>query len=969
MMSQEFLATVLPSAGNFCAVELSTAKKEHVFTKTVEEAYDAAMAFNEKGLDAYFALATFGAAKERVAKNALKIKSLFLDIDCNGVKGDKEYASKAEGAAALDAFLLETSLADLGNPWIVSSGGGLHVYWPFNEEVDIDVWKPVAENLKRLCKKHGFKIDHSVTADASRILRVPDTNNYKKDKPRRVKIMVKANPDSFDFDELAAALRSNLGEEAITAPVPSMNLPGTRPTAPAEKSANTVKLVENSVSFFRNIEAATAAGVGCGQLAYYKEHATEDGMEPLWFALISLAKKCEDGYERAKALGDMHPYDADRLNSKWNHTKGPTPCIKFDSINPSVCDKCPHLGKITNPLHFSREIKTNTEAVELVLTKEISEDVVEQITLVKPVPPKGFSYGDKGGVFVSKVIEDSDGTKAPTQVMVLSYDLFVVDILHSENEHLVHMVALRGGAPVDIIFPQKAIISKDETLKHLASQNIVAAFGAGNDKNLFDYVRACVEYSSANRSTVEVPTSYGWQPDKSLVYANHIYYPNGTKRFVPMPGLANINNFCGQKGTIEEWRRIIDMVVARKFWDILTMGLVGPASLLMEFTGFSGMTYHMGSTESGTGKSLAQLIAASFFAHPIKYRVTQSTSAVAIQQRSGMLRNFAVITDEVTSKSRKDFEWLPEYLLDKSQGKGKDRMESGANKERVNTTEWNNMDLLSSNTHVLDYLSGARSHSSQAEILRILELKLTETLELDDDEVSCIETVKTNYGISGDKLVRWLVQNRETAIQVLKQSHAALKKEFKSTNDERYWSAGNSCILAIAILLGKNHADIVDLPIQPIIESLRKLVINGRTALRGSKRSAEDVLNAYTRENYGKFIVIKIIDGVHEATLGGDGTIDQSLTRTMIAGRVEHGVTLNHIDYYIEESQLKHHCSAMSYGYSDLVDKLKTMPHYKISFKKKNMLAKTRGPEMRMNVICISCPIHEQDGAEDGAES
>lgn len=965
MMSQEFLATVLPSAGNFCAVELSTAKKEHVFTKTVEEAYDAAMAFNEKGLDAYFALATFGAAKERVAKNALKIKSLFLDIDCNGIKGDKEYATKAEGAAALDAFLLETSLADLGNPWIVSSGGGLHVYWPFTEDVDIDVWKPVAENLKRLCKKHGFKIDHSVTADASRILRVPDTNNYKKEKPRRVKIMVEATPQSFDFEELAAVLRTNLGEDAPDLTVPSLSLPGTRPTAPAEKSANTVKLVENSVSFFRNIEEATAAGTGCGQLAYYKDHATEDGMEPLWFALISLAKKCEDGYERAKALGDMHPYDADRLNSKWNHTKGPTPCIKFDSINPSVCDKCPHLGKITNPLHFSREIKTNTEAAELVLTKEISEDVVEQITLVKPVPPKGFSYGDKGGVFVSKVVEDSDGTKAPTQVMVLSYDLFVVDILHSENEHLVHMVAIRGLGPVDIIFPQKAIISKDETLKHLASQNIVAAFGSGNDKNLFEYVRACVEYASANRSTVEVPTSYGWQPDKSLVYANHIYYPNGTKRFVPMPGLANINNFCGQKGTMEEWRRVIDMVVARKFWDILTMGLVGPASLLMEFTGFSGMTYHMGSTESGTGKSLAQLIAASFFAHPIKYRVTQSTSAVAIQQRSGMLRNFAVITDEVTSKSRKDFEWLPEYLLDKSQGKGKDRMESGANKERVNTTEWNNMDLLSSNTHVLDYLSGARSHSSQAEILRILELKLTETLELDDDEVSCIETVKTNYGVAGDKLVRWLVQNRETSIQVLKQSHAALKKEFKSTNDERYWSAGNSCILAIAILLGKNYADIIDIPIQPIIESLRKLVINGRTALRGSKRSAEDVLNAYTRDNYGKFIVIKLIDGVHQATLGGDGAVDQSLTRTMIAGRVEHGVTLNHIDYYIEESQLKHHCSAMSYGYSDLIDHLKAMPHYKISFKKKNMLAKTRGPEMRMNVICLSCPIHEQDGTED----
>ena len=55
------------------------------------------------------------------------------------------------------------------------------------------------------------------------------------------------------------------------------------------------------------------------------------------------------------------------------------------------------------------------------------------------------------------------------------------------------------------------------------------------------------------------------------------------------------------------------------------------------------------------------------------------------------------------------------------------------------------MDLLSSNTHVLDYLSGARMHSSQAEILRILELQLTETLVLDDTEVSYIELLKTNY--------------------------------------------------------------------------------------------------------------------------------------------------------------------------------------------------------------------------------
>jgi hypothetical protein len=54
----------------------------------------------------------------------------------------------------------------------------------------------------------------------------------------------------------------------------------------------------------------------------------------------------------------------------------------------------------------------------------------------------------------------------------------------------------------------------------------------------------------------------------------------------------------------------------------------------------------------------------------------------------------------------------------------------------------------------------------------------------------------------------------------------------------------------------------------------------------------------------------------------------------------------------------------MSFGYSDLVDQLIKMAHYKIKFMKKNMMAKTKGPEMRMNVICISCPVELTTGAE-----
>ena len=53
MKSQEFLATVLPSSGKYCAVELSTAKKEHVFVSSIDELYNAAMAFDKKGYNTF----------------------------------------------------------------------------------------------------------------------------------------------------------------------------------------------------------------------------------------------------------------------------------------------------------------------------------------------------------------------------------------------------------------------------------------------------------------------------------------------------------------------------------------------------------------------------------------------------------------------------------------------------------------------------------------------------------------------------------------------------------------------------------------------------------------------------------------------------------------------------------------------------------------------------------------------------
>jgi len=946
MTSQEFLATVLPSSGKYCACELSTDYKKHVFVDSIDELYNNAVDFSGQGLNAFYALATFKEDGKRLAENVSKIKSLFLDIDCG--KG-KDYPTKTEAANALDSFLSTTGLASLGTPWIVSSGGGLHVYWAFTEEVDVDVWKPVAENLKRLCKKEGFKIDSMVTGDAARVLRVPDTNNYKQEKPRKVKIMVESSPKTFDFAVIEALLKEKMSGSAYEL----LNIPGKRPKlAP---NANSVKLMENSITFFKTIEPK------CAQIQYYKDHATEDGMEPLWRSILSIAKSCEDGQEAGLALSAMHPYDTDRHNQKWHAIKGPYSCYKIDETNPGVCEKCPHFTKITNPLALGREIKVDNEPKEIVI--EAPEDTPdrEQKTVTRPTPPKGFSYGSNGGIFMDKLMDDEDGKKTRKQIMLLPYDLFAVDILNSNGDHLVHMVAFRPEGPIDILLPQKAVVSKDETVKGLANQNIIAAYGSGNDKNLFEYVRGCVEFVSANKRAVKVPNSCGWQPDKTFVYNSRVFASDGSEVYVPTPALDNINLSTIPVGSLDNWRKVFSMLVAKQEWQVLAMALVGPASILMDFTGFNGCVYHLGSSESGMGKSLALELAASFFGHPEQYRVTQSTSIVASQQRQGLLNSLPFIVDETTNKSRDDFEWLPEFLLDLTQGKGKDRMKQGSNEERINTSTWKLLVLLSSNTHVMDFLSGARKHASQAEMFRILELQMNKKLKWTTEEAATLSLLKNNFGVVGRELIRWVVRNREEAKQVLQDTQSRLEKEFEATNDERYWTAGNSCIIAMVQLLGKKHANLIDIPVGPIIDVLRLMVYSARGIIHGSKRTPEDVLNAYTREFFGKFVVVKAVNGTLNATLGGSGEIDQSLTRSDVAGRVEHGLTPGHIDYYIEEQLLKQHCVAMSYGYKDFKDGLERLPNFKINYMRKDMLSKTRGPSMRVNVMQISKPITEDD--------
>ena len=557
----------------------------------------------------------------------------------------------------------------------------------------------------------------------------------------------------------------------------------------------------------------------------------------------------------------------------------------------------------------------------------------------------------------------ADGEEIRVPVLLCAQTLYPIDILNNNGDHEVHFGVIRNKQILKVLIPQKSIASRDETLKHLANQNVMASFGSGNDKNLYEYVRACVEKVSSERNPVTVPSSFGWQDDGTFVYAGKVYSANAKPLLVPMPDLANVVNNTQATGNLEDWRKIVEMLIRRRMWDQLAVMMASAAAPLMKFTGLFGCTVHVASTESGTGKSLSLDLGASIWGHPVHYRTGSGTSPVAMQQRLGHLRSMPLVTDEITTNNRKDFEWFPAFLFSMSEGRGKERMESGTNRERLNLSIWATLAIMSSNRGAVDYLAGSRDHASEGELRRLIEFAMDQKLEWSQEEINLIKSLHHNYGVAAPVFVQYLVDHAQEVKELANTCVAKMYETMGATSDERYWMATVGCVVAACILFNKQHAGIVDMPVQEIIDAYKRQIVLQRECIKGGKRTAEDVLNAYIQEYQGKFVVVKYGDRASPAAMFGDGTtIGRSTTRAEVMGRSEHGVTHKCVDFFIEERLMRAFCSNMSFAYNNF--KTEIAKHYVVNFvPKKDMMSKTEAPPMRVAAIRISMPTESIDDA------
>jgi hypothetical protein len=162
--------------------------------------------------------------------------------------------------------------------------------------------------------------------------------------------------------------------------------------------------------------------------------------------------------------------------------------------------------------------------------------------------------------------------------------------------------------------------------------------------------------------------------------------------------------------------------------------------------------------------------------------------------------------------------------------------------------------------------------------------------------------------------------------------------------------------LAGAILAGPKYANVFEFDTPQLAKFAQSLVRYARAIIDSNQNTAEDILNAYTREYNGQFI--KIGPEQNGVAIFNDGRqVRKDSTRGRVAGRIEYDVKAGWVDYYIEVALLKRYCATRNWSYKELVARLNdTMV---TTEKRKNLLAKTNGPDMNVKCLQISRPIDE----------
>jgi hypothetical protein len=803
-----------------------------------------------------------GAYEIRTHGNMCMGRTLFFDLDVGAA--EHKYHSQAEALRGLKEF---SAAVHMPKPFVTSSGGGLHVFWPLTTALPSAEWRILAAKLKALALHHKLLVDPMRTTDVSSVLRVPGTFNLKNPQaPRPVQLLIDdATPTDNDvMSQLLddAIVRADLSVTAPKQYLPANDLLGSNTQIQSGPPVGFPALV----AACKQVRAVTAVK---GNVS-----------EPFWYAAIGLVRYCEDGNKAAHYISSGHPdYDHDATDQKLFQLEskmvGPTTCEKLESVNPGGCDGCNRKGVVKSPLSAARQ----TEQAPAPIVP-VSASIPDAPTVELPPPPDPFMRLKSGAIGIE--MGSKKDPDARTTVVILPYDFHPVrrmtDLGRGVETHIWRANLPRVGY-TEITIDADALYDTKKLSTTLANRGVFPS-GEESVKLLRSYMVAYINTLQAATDAEMLHTSLGWNDDyTAFVLPDKTLHSDGTITASNLSlGAERSTVAVSKAGTLDEQVKLLRFFdhpeyAANQFSICAALG-----APIFHATGHHGVVVNM-SGKPGASKSTTLYSGASLWGDPIRYCINGTNSGATQRARDNRMMitaNLPQMVDEITRMNPKD---AADMAMGVTQPEGRLRLDMSGIERKSASHNKSSIMLSTANTSLYSILSSERADST-AESMRVFEIQFQLTQQHKKYEADeYMAGLKYNYGHIGEVFMAYVVQHHTEITNRVREIMRLIDSTASIQSGERFWSAAaatslTACEIARKLgLLSYNPATIWNWLMTKQIPSMRGVIdehytsptnvltsylesINANMLVlrRGAMRSHENISNVVRSPEHGQLI-------------------------------------------------------------------------------------------------------------------
>ena len=850
-MLKQFYEKALPTQGVYCISGIDkNGKVSNRFAETLDDVFDKIDRI-KSNQNTFVALGSFD-GYSRKAVDCLFVRSFFIDLD---VGPTKDYATKEDAHAGIESLLIQTGLPE---PVRIDSGGGIHAYWLMDEDIPCDEWKTYAEKFKALCMSY-IKIDPVVTADAARIMRAPDTLNFKTDPPRPTSV-ISEEIHVYSWQEFREFLGGPTAEQVDE---PVVDILAEIPKGLDDDTKAMLKLDNFSKTFEVLAQKSIDDEGGCAQIKYMLENTTTLE-EPMWFAGLSIAKFCEDGATAIHEISNEHPdYNYDKTEEKASRFPAPRTCSWFIDNYPERCEGCQHRGKIVSPIVLGREFKP--------AAKVDKEESVWQTPSTKTVPEfpeflMPFVQGVNGGIyFVPAPKVDKKGIKHQDDpILILPHDLYPVQRMFSphDGECLLMRLVLPKDDMREFLVPMKHVYAK-ETFKSLMASNGVFP-SSNNTEHLMNYVVKWGQYMQINAKADQMRMQMGWTAERSeaeewekrsfVIGKKEITHTGETINAPSSPFVRGIAKHIVPHGTYARWRESLDYLNTPEFELHAFASMSGLGSPLMSYTSTSGVAVSLFG-KSGNAKTGAMYAGLSMFGNPKNLSVVQATDN-GLTGRYLALHNLMFGLDEIGDKKPED---LGRLIHNVSHGKAKIKMQASVNAEREYEMSASMIAMFTTNHTIYGKLENIKANPD-GEAARLIEFHVHKPSLLEKEGrlgKYIFDAFNYNYGHAGPMFIKEIIRLGDNyVLDHMGKWEEKFISDFGEHTQYRFYQnliAANFGAAAIA-----NEHEITGYKLDMIYhETVRAMIDIRDNVVKVNRTDYQSLLGDFVNRNMGNILVLK----------------------------------------------------------------------------------------------------------------